>query len=195
MNIANETAPTRERRGGEEKSIKHADSTPQNRLVGAGRSEAPRLTVVRPAAAGELSGDKPALIPPGEYQLRFTHWQTAILWGRSHKVILHCIVCDLGPHFGVKLRRFYNVEKIIGRPCKDGRFKVGWNHDLVREYAQLLPMPHRLDRLNLERLESLLIVGRVETTTTTARQKRLPDALHYSVVRELLRVEAGNRVA
>ncbi|OOG38178.1 hypothetical protein B0E51_15175 [Rhodanobacter sp. C05] len=127
--------------------------------------------------------------------MRLTHWQTAILWGRSQKVILHFTVCDLGPHFGVKLQRYYNAEKIVGRPCKYGRFKLGWNHDLVREYALLLPMPQRLDRLHLERLQSLLIVGRVETTTTTARQKRIPDALQYSVVRELLRVEAGNQSA
>lgn len=147
--------------------------------------------VVQLVAAGELTDERPALIPPGEYRLRLTHWQTAILWGRSHKVVLHFTVCDIGPHFGAKISRYYNVEKVVGNPSRNGRFKLRWNHDLVREYAMLLPMPQRLDRLYLERLKSLLIVGRVATTSTNARQKRIPDALQYSVVRELLRIEIG----
>ncbi len=152
-----------------------------------------RLHVVPTSGAGELHGEKPPLVPPGRYLLRFSHWETAIIWGRSHKLILHFTICDVGPYFGTTLRRYYNVTKVVGRPGKHGNFKIGWKHDLVREYARLLPLPSRADRLNLDRLSSILIVGQVDTTKTSARQKDIPEALHYSVVRELLKVEAGAR--
>lgn len=153
--------------------------------------QVPSLTLVEDIASGELSGEKPALVPPGEYQLRLTHWETGIVWGRSQKVILHFLVCDVGIHFGTKLARYYNVEKIVGKPGRFGRFKVRWRHDLVRDYCTLFPTPQRLDRIDLDRLAHTILAARVETVTTTARQKTLPPALQYSVVRELLRIEAG----
>lgn len=143
--------------------------------------------------AGEFSGAQPALIPPGLYVLRMTHWRTAILWGRSPKLGLHFRVCDFGPHFDVELVRWYNVDKITGRPSLRGRFKIGWRNDLVRDYCALVSDLKRLDRIYLDRLESLLIRARVETVTVNSRQKALPEPLHYSVVRELLGVEAGGR--
>jgi hypothetical protein len=152
----------------------------------------PALRLVPCAATGELSGDKPALIPAGEYQLRMNHWETAIYLGRAQKVVLHFTVCDMGPFFGIKLMRYYNVERIIGKPGKHGRFKVRWNHDLVRDYSALFPEPRRLDRIDLDHFASVIVVGRVETVTTTTRQKPLPASAQYSVVRELLRLEAGH---
>ncbi len=155
-------------------------------------SAALKLTIVPDTGVGELIGDKPALIPPGKYHLRMTHWQTAIMWGRSRKLILHFTVCDMG-HCGVKLERYYNIERIIGNPAINGRFKASWRSDLMHEYCTLLPPPLRPDRICLERLKPLLIVGNVKTVTANAKQKRIPDALHYSVVSELLHVEAGAR--
>ena len=151
----------------------------------------PQLSVVPHNATGELSGEKPALIPPGTYRVRLVDWQTAILWGRSHKLALHFRVCDLGPHFGAKVVRWYNVERIKGRPSVRGKFKVGWKREVVRDYCTLVPDLKRLDRLHLERLESLLIVARVETVTSHSRQRTIHEPLQYSVVHELLGVEAG----
>jgi hypothetical protein len=141
---------------------------------------------------GELVGEQPALIPEGDYQLRMTHWQTAVMWGRSQKVILHFTVCDPGEHFGVKLQRYYNVERIIGHPTKSRRFRVRWNQDLVREYCRLFPAVNRLDRVDLDRLTRVVVTGRVKTVTTSSKQKTIADAVQYSVVCELVRVEAGS---
>ena len=145
-----------------------------------------------PQHAGELSGERPPLIAPGEYQLRLTHWDTAIMWGRSHKVALHFQVCSVGEYFDTKLVRYYNVERIVGKPTRHGKFKVRWNQDLVRDYCRLLPAPSRLDRIDLARLTRVVVIGSVRTVSTTSRQRPLAPVLHYSVVSELLRVEAGN---
>lgn len=169
-----------------------SDNASARESVSGSHHTARALRAVPCTPTGELAGDKPPLVPPGEYHLHLTHWQTAILWGRSHKVALHFRICDVGPHFGTKLARWYNVEKVKGRPSLRGHFKLRWKHDLVRDYCALIPDLKRLDRLHLERLEPLVIVARVETVTVDSRQKSIPELLQYSVVRDLLRIEAGH---
>jgi len=140
--------------------------------------------------AGEVSGEQPTLIPPGEYTLGLVGWRTAIMWGRSHKLVLHFKVVGFGDCFGAAVNRYYNIKRVIGTPGPGGRFKATWNQDVVREYARIVGAPGRLDRLDLCKLSKLLIVGRVDTVCVTARQRSIPDCLKYSVVRELLRTGA-----
>jgi hypothetical protein len=45
-----------------------------------------KLHVVPTSGAGELDGEKPPLVPPGRYLLRLSYWETAVIWGRSHKL-------------------------------------------------------------------------------------------------------------
>jgi hypothetical protein len=137
-------------------------------------------------SAGEIV-DRPPLIPPGNYQLKFESWATCIMWGKQAKLIAWFSVTDFGDHFGVRLPRYYNVKRLIGKAGNNGRFKAAWNCDLVREYATLLPMPSRLDRLYLDHLQPLLITGMVNTVTRTAEQEDWPNSLRYSVVRKLLK--------
>lgn len=147
----------------------------------------PKLTVV---ASNDGEVELPALIPAGEYQLRLTHWTTYTLYGRSPKLSLWFTVITQGNCFGTVLARHYNVLRLIGKAGRGGRFKAPAGGDLVRDYARLLALPGRFDRLNLEQLKRHVVVGNVGTVTTTARQKSLAPAVQYSVVRELLRLEA-----
>lgn len=148
-----------------------------------------RLTVVV-SNDGVIDGPLPALIPPGEYQLGLSYWTTYKLFGRAPKLTLWFKVLDMGPQFGALLPRHYNVKALVGQAGRHGRFKAAAGCDLVRDYARLLALPARFDRFDLQCLKARVAVGRVETVKTTARQQELAPAVRYSVVRELLRLEA-----
>ena len=150
---------------------------------------APDLRIVS-SCDGVIDGGLPALIPPGEYQLALTHWQTYRFYGKAPKLALWFNVVTHGQHFDTKLARHYNVKALTGNPGRYGRFKAAAGSDLVRDYARLLALPARFDRFDLQSLTRRIVLGRVDTVTTTARQQKLAAAVQYSVVRELLRVEA-----
>jgi hypothetical protein len=134
---------------------------------------------------GTIDGEPPALIPPGTYQLRLEHWATRMLFGRQPKVVLLLSICDFGPLFGTKLERWYNASRLNGPPKACGKFAAGWSSDLVREYASIIGMPPRRDRLSLCKYRDLMLTGHVATVTADRKQRRLPPPLQYSIVRQL----------
>ncbi|KGM55374.1 hypothetical protein N799_07285 [Lysobacter arseniciresistens ZS79] len=97
-------------------------------------------------------------------------------------------VADQGEHFGAMVPRYYNVISLRGKPGRGGQFKAAAGGDLARDYARLLALPHRFDRFDLQQLRKRVIVGRVGTVLTGARQEVLAPASQYSVVRELVRI-------
>lgn len=113
-----------------------------------------------------------------------------MMFGRQGKLALHFAIVDMGDYFGVPLERWYNC-RIKGTTGRNGRFSVGWASDLVREYAALVGMPARNDRIALMRYEPLVLTAEVETVETTRAQEKLPVELHYSVIRKLVAVEIG----
>jgi hypothetical protein len=149
---------------------------------------APNLRIVE-SDAGEMVGDLPALLPPGDYQLRLDFWATSKLFGRSPKLALWFKVMDMGEHFEARVPRYYNVVDLKGRAGRWGRFKAAAGGALARDYARLLALPKRFDRFNLEQLTRHVVSGKVDTVTTGSRQEKLAPASQYSVVRELLRIE------
>ena len=111
------------------------------------------------------------------------------MFGRAPKLVLWFRVLTMGEHFEKRLPRFYNITRLVGRPAKHGRFKVGRSSAFLREYLRLFSTTNRLDRIPMSRFEQHILVGKVRTVRTGGDQKRIPDALHYSVIDELLRVE------
>jgi hypothetical protein len=139
---------------------------------------------------GEVVGDMPALLPPGRYQLALDYWKTSNLFGRAPKLALWFKVVDQGTHFGLLVPRYYNVVALKGKPGRSGQFKASHGGDLARDYARLLALPTRFDRFNLQALKQHIVIGNVATVTADSRQKALAPASHYSVVRQLERLEA-----
>ena len=139
---------------------------------------------------GELVGDLPALLPDGRYQLALDHWKTSKLFGRASKLALWFRVVEPGPQFGAMVPRYYNVVALKGQAGRGGRFKASHGGDLAREYARLLALPTRFDRFNLQALKSHILIGHVATVTADAKQRALAPASHYSVIRQLERIEA-----
>lgn len=139
-----------------------------------------------PEVFAELDGEPPALVKPGIYELRFDHHETAVMFGRAPKLVLWFTIVSFGPYFdAVKLPRFYNVRRLIGRPSRNGRFKTGFKSNFLREYSRLFRAPTRLDRISMSEFSRHIILGRVRTVTHGSNQAEIPDGLQYSVLEEL----------
>jgi hypothetical protein len=143
------------------------------------------MAAPQPEVFAELDGERPALVPPGTYELKFLHHETCVMFGRAPKLACWFTVITMGEHFGVKLARFYNVRRIIGRPARNGRFKAGWKCNFVREYGRLFRLPSRLDRIAMSEFTRHVILGKVRTVTHGSDQAQIPDGLQYSVIEEL----------
>ncbi len=137
----------------------------------------------------QIDGDRPALLPPGEYDVTFVGFCTFVLFGRASKLNVQFKVMTMGDHFEKRLSRYYNVTRLIGRPGANGRFKVGFHSDFLREYGKLFPVPSRLDRISMSSFERRILVARVRTVERGSQQDAIPDALQYSVISELIRVK------
>ena len=140
----------------------------------------------------DMSADNDWLpsIPDGNYQLRFDYYETAIHFGKACKVILHFRVLDVGKFFETKLCRYYTVERLIGKPGRNGRFKIkGQTSCLITEFLNCHPdadIPKRLDRLPMSCWKGKIVMGFVSTVTQNSHQKRLHEIQRYSRIKELL---------
>ncbi len=136
---------------------------------------------------GVLDGEKPPLIQPGVYDFRFDYYETKVLFGRAPKLILWLTVVSFGEYFDcVRLPRYYNVSKLMEKPRKWGRFKVGFKSDFLREYATLFPMPLRMDRIPMSAFENVIVAGKVSTVSSGSKQELIPSALQYSKIGQLV---------
>ena len=131
----------------------------------------------------EVAKSRYALIPPGCYELCFTHHETAIMFGMSHKLILWFNVINCGEYFEVQVARFYNVEHVIGKPGRNGRFKAKASGDFLLDYYTMFNPGKRLDRISLDPFRNNIILGNVATVTVTSTQRGLPEEMQYSVIR------------
>lgn len=132
-----------------------------------------------------IEGERPALVPPGLYDVAFNHYETAVMFGRAAKLVLQFRIVTMGDHFESKLNRFYNITRLIGRPAREGRFKVGYHSDFLREYATLFGVPARLDRIPMSNFGKHIFIAKVRTVDKGSQQRKIPEALHYSVISEL----------
>lgn len=132
-----------------------------------------------------IDGDAIALIPPGEYDLKFQSWKTAVMFGRAPKLILYFSVCTFGDHFEVVLPRYYNVTRLVGKPQQYGGFKVGRSSDMIREYASMFRLPPRLDRIPMSAFQNPMFRGKVVTVTQGRDQSKIPEQLQYSKIERL----------
>jgi hypothetical protein len=132
-----------------------------------------------------VDGERPALVDPGMYSLRYLYYETARLHGRAPKVIVWFSICDLGPQFGKCVPRYYNAKAGSAKRRRGGPFKVGWKSNLLREFARVEGGTSRCDRIRLELLGRHLLEGRIDTVTHGGDQKPIPPELQYSVVAEI----------
>lgn len=136
-------------------------------------------------------GHKHPLVPEGEYLAAFLYHETAITF-TVPKVYLHFRLVSFGPHFETPLIAAFNARGIVGRPRKNGRFKLGRRSRLYLTMCHLLEgRGVRPDRISLRPLRRLLLKVSVRTVTTDYRQRPLPAIERYSVIDDILSVEEG----
>lgn len=136
---------------------------------------------------GEVDADRYPSLPPGLYRVRFSHWQTLLLFQRAAKVVLWFVIMEEGPHWGKAIARFYNCTRIIGRPSKNGRFKVGRRSKLVKDFCRLYPdRIGRMDRIPMSAFGTQELLAEVRTVESDFEQATMPEALRYSVIERLL---------
>jgi len=138
-----------------------------------------------------MDDQKPPLIKPGEYLLGFEYHETRRLFNQP-KLILWFTVLSDDEYHGVKLKRYYNVRSLIGKPGKDGKYNPsGWSSDLIREHAELFGfVPDRLDRFSLKPYKNVIIFGEVKTVNLDSRKRGIPKCVQYSVIERLIKAEA-----
>tara|TARA_R100000808_G_C2055289_1_gene89069 strand:- start:11 stop:442 length:432 start_codon:yes stop_codon:yes gene_type:complete len=135
-----------------------------------------------------IADDIPPLIPEATYTVMLDHFVTCYMFSKAKKLVLNFSITSYGKHYGLKLPRYYNVMKIIGRPCKNGRFQVSKKCDFMREFYTLFENPaKRLDRIPMSLFKGVEFEARVKTVRE-ARGKKIPKPLQYSKIDELMRV-------
>ena len=142
----------------------------------------------------ELDGKIWPLIPDGEYLAMYHRHDTKRMFG-TLKVFLHFEIVDPGPYNGTKLYRAYNAVDVRHGKKRGRKFKLRPRSQLYLDLCRLYGGNHRRDRIGLTALKSLVLRVRVRTVEKDYRQRPLPEALQYSVVGDLLGVEAGSQNA
>lgn len=139
----------------------------------------------------EIVNDGYEYIEPGKYDLVYLHHETVFMFKKAAKLVIWFRVVTQGKYFGIKVPRFYNVNRIIGKPQKNGGFKVGRRSDFFHEYDRLFHAPdRRLDRIPVHgRFSKVIIVGRIDVVKQNYKQRDVSEASRYSVVRELIEVK------
>jgi len=137
-----------------------------------------------------VEGKEWPLVPSGIYQAIFLHHETGTAFNVP-RLYLHLKIMTPGEHFGKVLYRAYRVKSTSGNQRKGAAFKVSRRSDFVREMAVLLDLD-RLDRISPQILKNKILKVKVEEVTKDHKQRKIPRALRYSVVRELLSVEVGS---
>ena len=136
-----------------------------------------------------IADDLPPLVKPGIYQLAFVRYETAIMYhGKAPKLIMHFRIVTMGDFFEEIVKRYYNVQKVIGKPRRNGQFKCGKIGNFLREYLTLFPhQVKRLDRVPMSAFQNVIFEGAIRTVTRSLGRK-IPEPLQYSCVSELRRV-------
>lgn len=129
------------------------------------------------------SPDYEPLIPEGTYRFKVIGHETVCTFD-SPKLVLACAAIDLGQYHQTILRRYYCVERLVGKWGKGGRCKHKRRGDFMLEYFKLFPerARPRLDRVPLEPFRNEVLIGSVRTVKINSQQKKLPEQLRYSVI-------------
>ncbi len=145
--------------------------------------------VVKKSVDFQIANDLPPLVRPGLHEVMLDNFQTALMFqGKAPKLIMNFAIVSHGEDFGKRVPRYYNVAKIIGKPQREGQFKVSKKGDFLREYLTLFQYAgSRLDRLPMSRFNGVTIKAEIKTVKHS-RGKDIPEPLQYSKVARLIKV-------
>jgi hypothetical protein len=131
----------------------------------------------------EFDSELPPLVPSGNYIVSFLHAEKKWLWGKRLKVFLHFEIISPEAFAGVRLFMAANV------PQKNN-WRVGYK--FFRAWTMASGRrPKRRDRLSTKVFRNKYFIARVKVVEKTAKGTMRSEAAKYSLIDELLEVEAG----
>ena len=133
-----------------------------------------------------VADDIAPLIKPGNYELALIDYKTAMMFmGKAPKLIMNFRIITFGEWFETEVSRYYNVQRIIGKPQRYGRFRCSKKGAFLREYMTLFTgRVNRLDRVPMSYFEDEIIEGKIHTVKRS-QGREIPKELQYSVISEL----------
>lgn len=131
----------------------------------------------------EFDSELPPLVPAGNYVVSFLRAEQKLLWGKRLKIFLHFEIISPVEFSGLRLFMAANV------PQKN-KWTVGFK--FFRAWALASGRrPQRRDRLSTEVFRKKYFVARVTVVTKSAKDTTRPIGAQYSLIDELLAIEAG----
>lgn len=144
---------------------------------------------VETSCGGTIDGEC-ILVPAGEYELRYLHYETRFYF-QTARVIVHFAIVEPDEYAGLPIERFFNVDALTGPPKKYGDFIAKRRGALTREYRRIAGPIQRHDRLSFAPFSGLRIFGQVVTVTKDPKRHDLSEDEYYSKVDRLIRVLAA----
>ena len=162
-----------------------------------------QVTVID-AGECQLIGPERFLIPEGEYEALFTHYETAPLFIKNvrgthegGKVFCWFRIDPyknsqlIDPREDVRLFISYNASSLQIPYGKNGRFNMTRGKKFVKDFERLIGTAKRRDRIYPSNFKDKLLKVQVHTVTRDKEQKDYSERSHYSVVDEILEILAG----
>ena len=138
-----------------------------------------------------LDAERPTLVPPGDYKLRFSHYETKVIF-KKPKLFVWFTIATFGEHFGKRVSAVLRTAQADGQIGKESTLRCRLEKRFPARVHEAVRLAARLDRIAMTHFEQAEIIGRIRTVRQGSQQRAIPDALQYSVVDELLRLdEAG----
>ena len=160
-------------------------------------SKPPKLAQAKPADVVDFedfqkdvdvgcAGDRPPLIPEGDYEVGFVRPEETHLWGRK-KLFLHFQTVETGDYHGTVLFMSMNLPT-HGRLSRSSKFFQSWVLAAGKE-------PNRLDRMSTRIFRGKIFLARVRTVTTfihaSRKVKKREPTTFYSIIDHLIERRAG----
>lgn len=126
----------------------------------------------------------PPLLPPGDhYVVAFNRAEQKRLWGKRLKLFMHFEIVSPAEHTGTSLFLAANV-------AHDGKWGIGFK--FYRLWALAAGYrPKRRDRLSTSVFRGKYFRARVKTIEVSSKNTKRALGAQYSIVDELLAIEAG----
>ena len=129
----------------------------------------------------EISLERPAFVPKGEYRVRLRDWKKFWHFSRLDPVMAFEIVGE-NDYCGVLLKKYYQVKW-------DGEQVVaGWKSDFCRDYQQCFGAVERTDQFEISEFEDLVLLAEVREVNRDQEKRLLAKVNQYSRIGRLLKV-------
>lgn len=152
----------------------------------------------------ELVGPEKHLIPEGDYEAVFTHYETAPIFikkvrEQSQGGKIYCWfrldpyrTSKLDPREDYRLFIAYNAASLLAPFGRNGRFRMTRGKKFVKDYERLIGVVRRRDRISPNNLKGKLLKVHVHTVKRDHNQNEYGEASQYSVIDEIKEVLVGD---